>query len=131
MKRLFGLIVIFIGHPKIFRKLIINKITKMKTFKNIALTLLSSTLFFACSSDDDNNTTQAKTNANVTFDARVGSADFALDTPYTINGTSYQFDGLRYWVGNVEFVNKLFHYPRNLLLQHMLYYHYYQNMMRW
>lgn len=77
----------------------------MKTFKNIALTLLSSTLFFACSSDDDNNTSTAKANAKVTFDARVGSADFALDTPYTINGTSYQFDGLRYWIGNVEFVN--------------------------
>jgi hypothetical protein len=78
----------------------------MNTIKNIALTIISSTVFFSCSNDDDTNSNNVVSNdASITFDARVGASDFALDTPFTINGATYQFDNLRYWVSNIELVN--------------------------
>ncbi len=79
----------------------------MRNFKITALALLSISFFTSCSSDDDSNTLNnpAIGNAEITFDSRVANADFALDTPFTINNNSYQFENLRYWVSNVELIN--------------------------
>ncbi len=79
----------------------------MKNLKKIVLLILTITFFTACSSDDDAaNTSEGLTgNAKLTFDAKVGSSDFALDTPFTINGNSYQFDHFRYWVSNISLVS--------------------------
>lgn len=83
---------------------------KMKNLKYSALALLSIAFLTSCSSDDDAvapvilNPEEVNSAAQITFDAKIGTADFALDTPFTINSQSYQFDHLRYWVSNIEFV---------------------------
>jgi hypothetical protein len=40
----------------------------------------------------------------ISFDARVGNEDFALNKTFTINNRSYNFASLRYWVSNVVLV---------------------------
>ncbi|KYP16672.1 MAG: hypothetical protein A1D16_09400 [Flavihumibacter sp. CACIAM 22H1] len=41
---------------------------------------------------------------NLSFDARVGSEDLALNKEYTIQNKTYKFDQFRYWVSNVILV---------------------------
>lgn len=77
----------------------------MKNFKNITLALISLIALNSCSNDDDNTTPDVSGNAQINFDAKVGTADFALNTPFTIAGQSFQFEGLRYWISDVKLVN--------------------------
>ncbi|MEL1244017.1 MbnP family protein [Flavobacterium sp. DGU11] len=75
-------------------------------FKSV-LTVTAMTLMVSCS--DDDTAAASGSNANggdlkINFDAVVGSQDFALDTPFSVNGHSYTFERLRYWVSNVELV---------------------------
>lgn len=74
-----------------------------------ALFITISSLFFSCS-DDDNSTTTVSESATgalaLTFDSTVGNTDFAINTPFSINGSSYSFDHLRYWVSNVQLINE-------------------------
>lgn len=44
--------------------------------------------------------------AAVTFDAKVGSADFALNQNFSINNQTFQFTHFRYWVSNVSFIKE-------------------------
>lgn len=82
----------------------------MKNFKYITLALITLISLNSCSNDDDNdNTTEIVANVSgntqINFDAKVGTADFALNTPYTIAGQSLQFERLRYWISDVKLVN--------------------------
>lgn len=43
---------------------------------------------------------------NVNFDNMVGSADFNLTSTFTVAGTPFQFNHLRYWVSNVSLVKE-------------------------
>ncbi len=75
----------------------------MKNFKNISLALITIISLNSCSED----TVIADVNGNtqINFDAKVGTADFALNTPFTIGGQSLQFERLRYWISDVKLVN--------------------------
>jgi len=42
--------------------------------------------------------------ATLTFDARVGDEDFALNKNFSINNRTYYLDYLRYWVSNVVLI---------------------------
>ena len=42
--------------------------------------------------------------ATISFDAKVGSDDFALNKDFTINNRTYNFTHLRYWVSNVTLI---------------------------
>jgi hypothetical protein len=77
----------------------------MKNFKNISLALISLISLNSCSNDDDNTTTDLSGTTQINFDAKVGTADFALNTPFTINGQSLQFERLRYWISDLKLVN--------------------------
>ncbi len=43
--------------------------------------------------------------AVLTFDAKVGNADFSLNTDFSINSQTYRFNKLRYWVSNVNLID--------------------------
>jgi hypothetical protein len=77
----------------------------MKNFKNIILALITLISLNSCSNDDDNTTPDVSGNAQINFDAKVGTADFALNTPFTIAGQSLQFERLRYWISDVKLMN--------------------------
>nr|WP_315158295.1 MbnP family protein [uncultured Flavobacterium sp.] len=77
----------------------------MKNFKNITFALITLISLNSCSNDDDNTTPDVNGNTQINFDAKVGTADFALNTPFTIGGQSIQFEGLRYWISDVKLVN--------------------------
>ncbi|MCF2443357.1 hypothetical protein L0657_05265 [Dyadobacter sp. CY345] len=73
----------------------------------IIIFALLSALFFACS--DDENAPLVKPVAtgelSLTFDARVGNTDFALDKDFTIGSQTVSFTKLRYWVSNMVLVD--------------------------
>lgn len=77
----------------------------MKNFKNIALALVALTALNSCSNDDVQAAADLSGSTQINFDSKVGTADFALNTPFTISGQSYQFDHLRYWVSDVKLVS--------------------------
>lgn len=73
----------------------------MKKF--LAIIALSTLLFSSCDKNDVlSNEMEGK--ASVTFDAVVGTADFALDQNFTIGSRTWKFSQLRYWVSNVILV---------------------------
>jgi hypothetical protein len=76
----------------------------MKKFNNITLALITLISLNSCSSDDA-EAFSGSAQAQINFDAKVGSADFALNTPFTISGQTYQFDHLRYWVSDLKLVS--------------------------
>lgn len=68
----------------------------------------ATTFLSSCSSDDDTNDltpVTSSTKSTITFDSRVGSADFALNKDFTIGTRTYNFSKLRYWVSNVVLVD--------------------------
>lgn len=78
----------------------------MKNFKNITLALIALISLNSCSNDDADAQTEAVNGTTqINFDSKVGAADFALNTPFTISGQSYQFDHLRYWVSDLKLVS--------------------------
>lgn len=76
----------------------------MKNFKNFTLALTALILLNSCSSDEAPSAA-AEGTTQINFDSKVGTADFALNTPFAISGQSYQFDHLRYWVSDVKLVS--------------------------
>lgn len=64
-----------------------------------ALTILSS-----CKKDEETIIDNTPGAASITFDAVVGSEDFALGKDFTVEGKTYNFKMLRYWVSNVVLV---------------------------
>lgn len=77
----------------------------MKNFKNISLALIALISLNSCSSDDADPAVGASGNTQLNFDARVGTADFALNTPFAINGQSLQFERFRYWISDLKLVS--------------------------
>lgn len=78
----------------------------MNNFKIFTLILITLISLTSCSNDDAE---AVKTDVNGTlqlnFDAKVATADFTLNTPFSVNDQSYQFDHLRYWISAVKLVN--------------------------
>jgi hypothetical protein len=65
-------------------------------FSAIAITLGSCT--------KEKIVTEGDGTLNLSFDARVGTEDLALNKEYTIQNRTYKFDQFRYWVSNVILV---------------------------
>src|SRR4051812_31381211 len=78
-----------------------------KIMKRFFILSLAAALFSSCSNDDDSQTVVPVTpgDVTVTFDARVGTSDFALNKDFTIGSQTYNFTKLRYWVSNVILVD--------------------------
>ncbi len=71
--------------------------------KKIYLALATAiTLFSACTKNSDAPELAGQT--TITVDAKVGNSDFALNTDFTIEGKTYKFNKLRYWISNVSVV---------------------------
>lgn len=77
----------------------------MKNFKNVTLALIGLITLNSCSNDDAEASVSGSGDAQINFDAKVGTADFALNSPFTISGQTYQFEQLRYWVSDLKLVN--------------------------
>ncbi|WP_374173743.1 MbnP family protein [Flavobacterium tructae] len=75
----------------------------MKTFKNITIVLIILLTLNSCSSDEA-QAPDVNGNTQINFDSKIGTADFALNTPFTIAGQSYKFERLRYWVSDLKLV---------------------------
>ncbi|CAG5018065.1 hypothetical protein DYBT9275_05912 [Dyadobacter sp. CECT 9275] len=73
--------------------------------KRIFIFALAAALFTSCSDDDADTVTPAAGDMELTFDARVGASDFALNKDFTIGSQTYNFTKLRYWVSNVILVD--------------------------
>ncbi len=71
-----------------------KRITSIAAIALIALT--------SCKKDAD--TSEYDGSATITFDAKVGTEDFALDKNFTVSNRTYNFTHLRYWVSNVVLV---------------------------
>lgn len=67
-------------------------------FAAIALSLLIS----SCSKDTIVNVGDGK--LSLQFDAKIGSADFSLNSAHTIGSRTYEFSHFRYWVSNLVLV---------------------------
>jgi hypothetical protein len=76
----------------------------MKNFKYISLALIILVSLNSCS-EDETTIPDVSGNTQINFDAKVGTADFALNTPFTIGNQSIQFERLRYWISDVKLVN--------------------------
>ena len=76
----------------------------MKRFFIIAL---AAALFTSCSNDDSVETVapEAASSMKLTFDSKVGTADFALNKDFTVGSKTYNFKKLRYWVSNISLVD--------------------------
>lgn len=72
--------------------------------KRILLSILSAgILFTSCTKDKE--IIEAAGETQLTFDAKVGTADFALNTDFSIEGRTYRFNKLRYWISNLSLVD--------------------------
>lgn len=67
-----------------------------------SVTLLS-LLFTSCTKEE--TTAEMAGQATVSFDTKVGSADFALNQNFTIANRTYNFKQFRYWVSNVSLID--------------------------
>ncbi len=75
--------------------------------KRIFIFALAAALFISCSNDDSSETVTPVSAGEValTFDTRVGTADFALNKDFTVGTQAYNFTKLRYWVSNVILID--------------------------
>ncbi|SEJ27092.1 hypothetical protein SAMN04487995_3877 [Dyadobacter koreensis] len=75
--------------------------------KRIFIFAIAALIFTSCDNNDDSTEIQPVENAKttITFDARVGNADFALNKDFTIGTRTYNFSKLRYWVSNVTLID--------------------------
>jgi hypothetical protein len=71
--------------------------------RNLLIAILSITLFTSCKKETV--ISEHDGTASLNFDAVVNSEDFALNKDFTIDGATYNFDHLRYWVSNVVLVS--------------------------
>lgn len=75
------------------------------SMKHLLIFLTAAALFSSCSNDDDSSeviTPVASQKTTITFDARAGSSDFALNKDFTIGAQVYNFTRLRYWISNIS-----------------------------
>jgi len=72
--------------------------------KNILILLFTAIIFSSCSDSNDSVVPQ-NTETVLTFDAKAGNADFALNKDFVVGTRTYNFNKLRYWVSNIIFVN--------------------------
>lgn len=78
-----------------------------RTMKHIfTFALITATSFLAACSKDNDPIAEYAGQASVTFDAKVGGEDFSLGKAFTIEGKTYTFTQLRYWVSNISFTNE-------------------------
>lgn len=75
--------------------------------KRILLLSTIAAFFLTSCSKDDNTTTATELNGRttLTFNSTVGTADFELNKDFTIDGSTYNFTQLRYWVSNISLIN--------------------------
>ncbi|EHQ26441.1 hypothetical protein Mucpa_2311 [Mucilaginibacter paludis DSM 18603] len=78
--------------------------TLIKMKKILSILSLSAILFAACTKNNDVQPVETAGKATITFDAVVGTSDFALNKDFTANGKTWNFTQLRYWVSNVVLV---------------------------
>jgi hypothetical protein len=73
----------------------------------LLLSTIVTLLLISCSKDDNNaiTTTELSGQTTLTFNSTVGTTDFALNKDFTINGSTYNFTRLRYWVSNISLIN--------------------------
>lgn len=71
---------------------------------SIIIILTALTVFTSCKKDEETIINNTPGVANINFDAVVGSADFALDKDFVIEGKTYKFNKLRYWVSNISLI---------------------------
>lgn len=71
------------------------------------LSVFLSAIFSACSGEDSKLlvTPGASGELNITFDAKLGNVDFALNKDFTVGKQTLRFTKFRYWVTNVVLVN--------------------------
>lgn len=79
----------------------------MNYFKTLSILAISAITFTSCDESENiadlSNTTGELA---INFDAVVGEEDFALNTPFTIDGQDYEFNKLRYWVSDVQLIDE-------------------------
>jgi len=75
--------------------------------KRIFIFAFAAFIFSSCDNNDESTEMQPVEDAKttITFDARVGNTDFALNKDFTIGTRTYNFSKLRYWVSNVTLVD--------------------------
>jgi hypothetical protein len=73
--------------------------------KHILTIFTISILFLSACKKDDDQPAQLKGQTTLTFNAKVGREDFALNKEFIINGDKYSFIQVRYWVSNVVLTN--------------------------
>ncbi|MCF0060418.1 hypothetical protein MUK70_14330 [Dyadobacter chenwenxiniae] len=73
----------------------------------IIISVCLSIIFSACSGEDNKPlvTPIAAGELNITFDAKVGNVDFALNKDFAVGSQTLNFSKLRYWISNVVLVN--------------------------
>lgn len=79
----------------------------MKTIRFPFILIGVYTCFISCTKEEVlQQIVVAPSEATLVLDARVGSEDFSLNKDFTIDGATYRFEKLRYWVSNVVLVNE-------------------------
>ncbi len=73
--------------------------------KQIFFPLLAAAFVLSGCKNDEVKADRLPGQLNLSFDARVNDADFALNTDFRIGSATYRFDRLRYWVSNVALVD--------------------------
>ena len=76
--------------------------------KRIFIFAIAVALFTSCTKDDNNTVEivpQTTSAAKLTFDSKIGTADFALNKDFTVGTKTYNFNKLRYWVSNISLVD--------------------------
>ncbi len=78
------------------------KLNYLQMKKILLMAAASAILFSSCKKETIISEHEGE--ATISFDAKVGSADFALNQNTTIGTRTYNFKNLRYWVSNVSLV---------------------------
>lgn len=73
--------------------------------KRILFSAFSATVLLFTSCKKDDVIVEALGQTTLSFDAKVGTTDFALNQNFTIGTRTYKFDKLRYWISNVSLVD--------------------------
>lgn len=80
----------------------------MKIHKSIliALIIVGSTLISCDKEDVIEQIIVVPAETTLIVDTRVGDEDFSLNKNFSIDGTDYQFEKLRYWISNIVLINE-------------------------
>lgn len=64
--------------------------------------IITATVFTSCTKETVQITGDSETTLSI--DARAGANDFTLNTPITIDGKTYEFTNLRYWISDLRLI---------------------------